>query len=810
MFTSSILRRELSGTLFVVVAASVCADACFAQNAAVTAGPETAVGFATKSVRIEDVSLTVPAGIHVTKIAGEPLVTWPVVADWDQQGRLVVVESGGVSRPIAEHNEKRLHRVVRLVDEDGDGTFDSRILAADQLPFAEGVLCVGNSLLVSAPPQIFRLIDNDNDGVCEQREIWYDAGTITGCANDLHGPYEGRDGWIYWCKGAFAEQTHELPGGRKLVSSAAHMFRRRLEGGPVEPVMTGGMDNPVEAAFLPSGERFFTSTFLQHPRDGARDGVAHAVYGGVYGKDHDVINGHLRTGDLMPITVQFAAAAPAGLAYLESPRVASLVYSDPVNVLVAAQFNLHRVSLHSLTPDGAGFRSENRDLLVADRIDFHPTEVIEDADGSLIVIDTGGWYDLCCPSSHVDQKTAAGGIYRLSPESTPATAATRRSSPAANAPIDRLVADISSVDSIARRAATAELIRRADESTPALTKHMISSEVEVRHRTDALWALCRIGSPAALEAITGVLNDQAAPDSLASAAAHAVSVNRWKAAVEPLQRLVVSQQSPQVRRAAAEALGRVGSHESIEPLMQAIASVRDDRILEHSLLYALMELEQTDTVREYLTAGDSLQRRAAMIVLDQTRPDLLSLSETFAAAQSDDDALRKTALDILKSHPPASPSPEILRQIQSAWENTAESLEIRDQRTDAYAREAELLATVVAGWSTQLDVQSMIAGWITAAPQRTKFQQQLLVALLDAFPENELPASWPDPVANWLQETDWDIAYQIAEWLADHPQGLKPDSGLSRSLVRVRKNKPLTLHILCRSYSCLHCRHGRQ
>ena len=55
--------------------------------------------------------------------------------------------------------------------------------------------------------------------------------------------------------------------------------------------MTGGMDNPVDVAFTPDGERLFTSTFIDHPQ-AARDGLIHAIYGGVYGKTHGVIDGH--------------------------------------------------------------------------------------------------------------------------------------------------------------------------------------------------------------------------------------------------------------------------------------------------------------------------------------------------------------------------------------------------------------------------------------------------------------------------------------------------------------------------------------
>jgi hypothetical protein len=34
--------------------------------------------------------------------------------------------------------------------------------------------------------------------------------------------------------------------------------------------------------------------------------------------------------------------------------------------------------------------------------------VIEDADGSLLVVDTGGWYKLCCPTSQLVKPTCWG------------------------------------------------------------------------------------------------------------------------------------------------------------------------------------------------------------------------------------------------------------------------------------------------------------------------------------------------------------------------------------------------------------------
>ena len=357
-------------------------------------------------VKLGEDSFLVRDGYRFEKIADAGLVTRPTVADWDDKGRLVVMESAGAVGSVEKQLEDTPHTLVRLEDVDGDGTFDRRIVAAENLSFYSGVLCDGKDIYVSAPPCILKLTDEDGDGVCESRSVWHDGGTLTYCANDLHGPYAGPDGWLYWCKGAFGEQRHQLGDGEHLVSKAAQILRKRKSGGPVEIVTSGGMDNPIELVFLPNGERFFTSTFLQHPSGGKRDGIAHAVHGSVFGKRHHVIDGLPRTGELMPVMTHLGPAAPSGLARLRFGN-------RDENVLVCAQFNLHKVSQHTLKPSGATYSTTDQDLVSSKRLDFHPTDVIEDADGSLIILDTGDWYDLCCPSSGFEGKRSPGGIYRL-------------------------------------------------------------------------------------------------------------------------------------------------------------------------------------------------------------------------------------------------------------------------------------------------------------------------------------------------------------------------------------------------------------
>src|SRR5262249_16185706 len=170
----------------------------------------------------------------------------------------------------------------------------------------------------------------------------------------------------------------------------SHIFRCRPDGSGLEVVMTGGMDNPVDVVFTPSGERVFTTTFFVHPGGGQRDGLIHAVYGGGYGKVHCVIEEHKRTGDVMPVLTHLGAAAPCGLTRYES-AVFGPEYQDN---LFACCFNMHKVTRHILESDGATFKTRDEDFLVSNNLDFHPTDILEDADGSLLVVDTGGWYKL--------------------------------------------------------------------------------------------------------------------------------------------------------------------------------------------------------------------------------------------------------------------------------------------------------------------------------------------------------------------------------------------------------------------------------
>ena len=587
-------------------------------------------------------TLTVPDGFDVEQIAGPPLVNRPISGSFDEQGRLYVTDSSGSNDKVEKQEVEKPHRVVRLEGVDAAGRFTKSTVFAQHMMFPEGCLWFDGSLYVSAPPSIWKLTDTAQDGQADHRAEWHQGKTLTGCANDLHGPYLGLDGWIYWCKGAFARQTYERPGRKPFSTRASHIFRAPADHSDLEPVLTAGMDNPVGMVFTLGGERFMCGTFLMHPEAGKRDGIVHAIYGGVYGKSNDVLDEHKKTGDLMPIMTHLGAAAPCSIIRYESESLGR----EYQNNLFVCCFNLHKVTRHILKPQGVTFKTEDIDFVTSDNTDFHPTDVIEDADGSLLVVDTGGWYKLCCPTSQLSKPDVLGAIYRIRrthalPIQDPRGLAISwdKLDPGQ---IVQLLADPRPA---VRKRALLLLSKAGTAAVPALTGALTTMAMPAA-RANAVWALTRISGASARAGVRTALADNS--ELVREAAIHSTALWRDGEAFEELVKLLESA-SPPLQRAAAEALGRIGNKSGVPALLKASAQPHD-RILEHSLIFALIEIADPTGTAQGLLAEAAVEKRAALIALDQMDDGGLRAETVAHLLSSSDPILRETSVWIAGHH----------------------------------------------------------------------------------------------------------------------------------------------------------------
>jgi putative membrane-bound dehydrogenase-like protein len=354
----------------------------------------------------ETADIKVPDGFVIERVAAAPLVTYPMMAGFDDRGRLFVAENAGVNLKFEELVKDPPSRVVMLEDTDGDHVFDKRTVFADKLTFPSGALWHDGALYVASPPGIWRFRDTDNDGVADQRDQIVTGFGSSGNAADLHGPFLGPEGWLYFCDG---RNGHDLTlgDGTKWKGKAACIYRCRPDGTGLEIVFGGGFDNPVEIAFTPEGEPLVNVNIVQsHPL--RVDAILYGIEGGNY-PHADAWTELKRTGEFQPSVGDLGWVATSGFMRYRGNALGEKY----IGRYFSTEFNTRRVRSHVVEREGAGFHITHEEFLSSDKSDFHPTDALEDADGSLIVIDTGGWFRIGCPASQIAKPEVTGAIYRV-------------------------------------------------------------------------------------------------------------------------------------------------------------------------------------------------------------------------------------------------------------------------------------------------------------------------------------------------------------------------------------------------------------
>ena len=662
--------------------------------------------------RVNGRVFSVPDGFTVELAAEPSLLKYPIFADFDEQGRLYVSEASGIldwRKTQPAENSENWHRMLRLEDTNGDGQFDrSSVFATFERP-PQGSQWLDGSLYVASPPFIWKLTDTDGDGVADVREKWIEQDDAHGCLNDLHGPYLGPDGWLYWTKGMGPPQTYTYQ-GKPWSSDARHIYRRHPGHEDVEQVMVGGMDNPVEVAFSQGGERFLTNTNIQHVSEPRKDGILHAVYGGVYPKDILPVYKFPWTGpDLLTELVGWTALAPAGLMCYQSSQLGTEYRGN----LFSALFNGHSVRRHILTRKGATFENREADFLVCDDVQFHPTDVLEDADGSLLVVETGGWYRHCCPSATFYRPDVQGAIYRIRRKESHVIDDPRGLQLAwDHLTPDQLAGLLDDSRLAVQQRAIGQLGKSGVRAIPSLQRVLTQSGSAIA-RCQACWAATRIDHASARSLVRLGLDDS--NETVRQVALSSVSL--WRDRQATGQLLEILRHGPaHHQRTAAEALGRIGEGSAVMDILEALAQPTD-RFLEHSLIFALIEIGDLQATRTGLASENVSQRRAAMIAVEQIPGGELEAQQVIEGLDSSDARTRETAWWIVSRHP------QLWGRMLATWL----SQRLNDPRLNAEQRQSFVTRL------TQVATSSELAEWISTELTREGSQPTTQILLLQVM-----------------------------------------------------------------------------
>ncbi len=718
-------------------------------------------------VRHETHDIHVPEGYSLEVVADSSLVAYPMFGYVDETGRLFLFEStGNVYEQTKDALSNPQFRINLLVDENGDGVYDKSTIFADKLGFPQGGYFYKGSLYVTSAPDLLRLTDTDGDGVSDKREVILSGWALNVNANSLIGPFAAPDGWMYMTSAinGFDVTTKE---GRRLKGETSRIWRVRPDGTGLEWVAAGGMNNPVELTFTEASEPIGTETYFTDPKAGQRDALVYWTEGGVYPKPNKNIDRDslVRTGDLMPVVSKYSRVAPSGIASYRS----TVFGDDFKGDLFSAQFNTHRIIRHKLFREGASFRTEDEVFMWTNKEDAHPTDVLEDGDGSLLVVETGGWFIKGCPLSQVSKPELKGSVYRIRKKGAPKIEDPYGNKVAwTSLTATQLVAYLSDNRPYVADRAGNLIVEKGDNAVAAL-RDLLQKSSSPTVRTKVTFILYRIGTSKALEGVRKALND---PDlQVRLAAARSAGMAKDGRAVEKLAGLV-AQGDPAVRRQAATALGQIKDRKAIPALIEA-TSTATDPFVRHALIYSLVTLNQPALVTKGLAHSSPKTREAMLIALDQMKTKSLSSGQVMKFLTDKNPDLQRTSLWVISHHP--------------EWSNDVTNfLSARFKKGQFTGKEKEFFHNILVSFKADPAIQTFVSERIKTG---TDEQKLFLLQVMKGSQLKSVPELWTQRVNEiLLTETKPEIKTNALEFV--RLAGIKTVAPALKKIIGDSRNEP--------------------
>lgn len=144
-------------------------------------------------------SFSLPAGFEIEIAAAEPFINSPVAMEFDEAGRMWVVEmTGYMPNADGTGEDARVGSIVTLEDTDKDGRVDKRTVFLDKLQMPRAICLIDDGVLVAEPPYLWFCKDTDGDGKSDKKEIVDDKyGSQGNPEHTSNGLMVALDNWIY-------------------------------------------------------------------------------------------------------------------------------------------------------------------------------------------------------------------------------------------------------------------------------------------------------------------------------------------------------------------------------------------------------------------------------------------------------------------------------------------------------------------------------------------------------------------------------------------------------------------------------------
>jgi len=114
--------------------------------------------------------IQVPPGFELRLFASEPDIINPIAMNWDEKGRLWVIETIDYPNTVREEDGTGDDKIKILEDTDGDGKADKVTVFAENLNIPTSFVFANGGVIVSQAPYFVFLKDTNGDDVADVRE----------------------------------------------------------------------------------------------------------------------------------------------------------------------------------------------------------------------------------------------------------------------------------------------------------------------------------------------------------------------------------------------------------------------------------------------------------------------------------------------------------------------------------------------------------------------------------------------------------------------------------------------------------------
>jgi mono/diheme cytochrome c family protein/glucose/arabinose dehydrogenase len=222
-------------------------------------------------------TFTLQPGFRIELVASEPLLHDPVAIDFDEDGRIWVVEMQSYMPNVDGEGEiAPVSRVVVLEDTTGDGRMDKSTVYLENLVLPRAIRVVAGGVLVGEPPNLWFTRDTDGDGRADEKISIYDRYSHRE-ANPEHGPNGlliGIDNWIH--NAMFEGGRFRFVDGEWIRQPALMRGQWGISQDDYGRVFTNSNSDYLRADLVPN------HYYSRNPNFPARGGVIPGSMGGVY------------------------------------------------------------------------------------------------------------------------------------------------------------------------------------------------------------------------------------------------------------------------------------------------------------------------------------------------------------------------------------------------------------------------------------------------------------------------------------------------------------------------------------------------